>query len=920
MVEKVQSDRKKYEQAEEDRINEELGTAIEALEKGTIGPPGVASLLEYVEDLRGQKRELIQRLGIRMAEKLKTKWFNEGEKSNRYFLRLLHRQMPDDFKKIIREDGSEATNPEEIENEVVAFYKKLYEDPDENKIEEDDEFLERINPISGLDAAEVVTPITQEEMRNTLHTCQDSAPGPDGIPYSIIGLLWTTFGKFLADAWNHSLISGKLTNSHRMSYLKLIPKEGKDLSKLTNWRPITLSNCDHKLITKTYSKRLSLKLASSIGEAQTAYLKGRLINDNIRAMAAAVNLGNLEENIEGLIVALDAKKAFDSVSHDYIARCLKKFGCEDFIPVFKVLYADLETDIIVNGRVVKGYRIKRGVKQGDALSCILFIMCMEPLIKNIEANPEISPLISMSHGHLPKTYAYADDVSAIIRDDIISLQALFKEYEFLTKNSGLQLNADKTELMRIGRNPVECSYNVNYRLRTHVVRSQTVVKINGILFQRDRTMMTEANVKLAIDRMDSHFRKWARRGLTTLGKILIVKTFGISQLVYLMQTLNLNETHYKKINAVLYKFIWNRNYLLSKAPERIKREIMIKPLRMGVYGMMDIVQLEASLKLRALGRLLDTKHPFLSIVKNKIDLAQFFEPKCNTNLEEVAVRGIELLKADRQKLWLREDLDTNRVFIATVRHSQLKNIIGSRGQLSIPYFMAIKRGARRISDLNVNELNRLTLFIDQAKLAKVKIAVSLRLPQDSLRDEIYVNRVFKPLIGCSSKEIRLSRTENMPITLLKIGLDLESSEALTWFYRLSKLSSISHRNTLLKIMHGEIYTRERKFKFGLSEDPLCPRCDQVEDIEHKIVECVYAKKIWEQVQLKLGTTPGMDVVKEVLAVRKDLAELSVHAEVLQRILYLKEDQTFLIHPKSFVELALKDLAKKEGNAGIKNLV
>ena len=74
------------------------------------------------------------------------------------------------------------------------------------------------------------------------------------------------------------------------------------------------------------------KVASKIGEGQTAYIKGRLINDNIRAMSATLNLVQ-EERIEGLLVALDAKKAFDSVSHSYIEKCLANFGCTSFIPI-----------------------------------------------------------------------------------------------------------------------------------------------------------------------------------------------------------------------------------------------------------------------------------------------------------------------------------------------------------------------------------------------------------------------------------------------------------------------------------------------------------------------------------------------------------------------------------------------------------
>ena len=125
---------------------------------------------------------------------------------------------------------------------------------------------------------------------------------------------------------------------------------------------------------------MSEKVAVRIKERQTAYIKGRIINDNIRSIAMSLDISNMEKEIDGLLVSLDAKKAFDSVEHGYIEECLKRFGLEDFVPIFKILYNELKSDILVNGKIISGYRICRGVKQGDALSCILFIMCMEPLL------------------------------------------------------------------------------------------------------------------------------------------------------------------------------------------------------------------------------------------------------------------------------------------------------------------------------------------------------------------------------------------------------------------------------------------------------------------------------------------------------------------------------------------------------------
>ena len=45
-----------------------------------------------------------------------------------------------------------------------------------------------------------------------------------------------------------------------------------------------------------------------------------------------------------------------------------------------------------------------------------------------------------------------------IADKKESLRALFKEYERLSKLSGLELNADKTEVMRLGKNHLEKLY------------------------------------------------------------------------------------------------------------------------------------------------------------------------------------------------------------------------------------------------------------------------------------------------------------------------------------------------------------------------------------------------------------------------------------------------------------------------------
>ena len=334
VCENVQAERKRKEASEEENLNEELEMAVNKLARGATLDQGL--LIDYIEDLRSRKQVLIEEKGERLAEKLGTKWYNEGEKSTRYFMRLLNRSMPDQFKKIITDDGTIITGQEAIEDEIVQFYKSLYENYTSTVSDGDNdgEFFDNLTPISDAEAGRVTEAITVAELAATVATCKDSAPGPDGIPYSIIRLVWYSFGEILCESWNFSLAKKKLPPSHKMPYLRLIPKADKDLTKLTNWRPITLSNCDHKIITKIFAKRMCENVAKSIAERQTVYLKGRFINDNIRSMIATINVTNIQNVAAGLIVALDAKKAFDSVEHSYIRETLRRFGCGSFVPIF----------------------------------------------------------------------------------------------------------------------------------------------------------------------------------------------------------------------------------------------------------------------------------------------------------------------------------------------------------------------------------------------------------------------------------------------------------------------------------------------------------------------------------------------------------------------------------------------------------
>ena len=87
VTEKIQAERKMNERSEEELLNVELDLAVKALAREEVRDG--ADLIDHIEDLRSQKEIFVDKKGQRLAEKLGTKWYNEGEKSTRYFLRIL---------------------------------------------------------------------------------------------------------------------------------------------------------------------------------------------------------------------------------------------------------------------------------------------------------------------------------------------------------------------------------------------------------------------------------------------------------------------------------------------------------------------------------------------------------------------------------------------------------------------------------------------------------------------------------------------------------------------------------------------------------------------------------------------------------------------------------------------------------------
>jgi len=118
-----------------------------------------------------------------------------------------------------------------------------------------------------------------------------------------------------------------------------------------------------------------------------AYVPGRDINFNNRLLRTALTYCK-NHNLDYVVTSLDAQKAHDSVDHNYIKNTLKAYNFpSSFISQVDLLNSNLQAQVQVNGFLSDRFNIERGVKQGDALSCALFIIAIDPMIRNIKNNP-----------------------------------------------------------------------------------------------------------------------------------------------------------------------------------------------------------------------------------------------------------------------------------------------------------------------------------------------------------------------------------------------------------------------------------------------------------------------------------------------------------------------------------------------------
>ena len=526
---------------------------------------------DEIENMRTEIREYYSKKAEAARIRARENWFEKGEKSTAYFFGLERkRACSKTWTKIKISENHYESGIGKILEKQSSFYEELFTSQGCDRTS----FRQLLSAVEAklgpTDKIMLDEPLTNDELRKSLNMmANNKSPGDDGISAEFYKKYWYLIGDDFTKLTEDIFKSGSLCKSQYSGLITLLYKAG-EREDIANWRPITLLNTDYKIIAKTLAERLKTVLPKIINPDQKGFVKGRKIEEGARLIQDIITYTE-KEDLGGAIIFLDQKKAFDRVEHEWIWAVLEKFGFgRNFIEWMKILYSQAESSILTNGFRSRKIKITRSVRQGCPVAPLLYVLQAEPFAESIRKNENIKGI--RIPGDEAKIGMFADDTDLFISTKP-SFDEVFRTLGIYERVSGAAVNWHKTKGMLLGtwRNKPPPTDKLKWENR---------IKALGIIhgFGIDEKQLW----KTKFDRIRKNLTAWKHRDLTYEGKVLLIKSLGISIVGYEIRIKGIDPVYLKELKSILFSFLWNNKQPL------VNRNTVTQPKNKGGLNMLDV--------------------------------------------------------------------------------------------------------------------------------------------------------------------------------------------------------------------------------------------------------------------------------------------------------------------------------------------
>ncbi len=293
------------------------------------------------------------------------------------------------------------------------------------------------------EGAAVLIPTHQETVDAINSLKNNKAPGPDGIPAELLKNggeeLIGTMHEVIKQIW----ITETLPSTWLEGALCPLYKKGDKLI-CDNYRGISLLNSAYKVFAKILHNRLLPHAETVVGDYQCGFRPNRSTSDEIFNVRLILQKGK-EFKVDTHHLFIDFKSAYDKTKRNELLVVMRELGFElKLIRLVRATLKGTQSRVKLREDMSDPFEIKEGLKQGDALSTLLFNVALEGAMRR--AGIQTSRTLATG---IVQILGFADDIDIVSRTQTGVVET-FTSLQREAAKMGLVINESKTKYMKTG--------------------------------------------------------------------------------------------------------------------------------------------------------------------------------------------------------------------------------------------------------------------------------------------------------------------------------------------------------------------------------------------------------------------------------------------------------------------------------------